>query len=603
MKSYLSLIPISSKVRRRQNRMTLLCIIFAVFLVTSIFSMADMGVKMEEIRLVNKHGNMALEGLSSNRTVQTLYIIALLLFFLILVAGVLMISSSINSNVAQRTRFFGMMRCIGMSRRQTIRFVRLEALNWCKTAIPIGVLLGILTTWGLSAILRFIVSGEFSEIPLFGISIPGIISGIVMGVITVLISASSPAKRASKVSPITAVSGNLNDIENITRGVNIKFFRIETALGVHHAVSKKKNFMLITSSFALSIILFLSFSVFIEFVGHIMPQLSNTPDVSISSSDGLNSIDSKLIDQINTMTGVKRIFGRRNVMDIPVEISKNIKNINTVDIISYDDFDLDCLTKDKQLIKGSDISKVYKNSNYVIITPDAENLLQIGDKIQIENKEVEIAGILKYNLFSSDGSADRNITLITSSETFSALTGKKDYSLIIVQTTKDATDQDVEKISNLLDENYIFRDRRDQRTTSVYMAFQVFIYGFLGVIALVTILNIMNSISLSVAARIKQYGAMRAVGMSQNQITKMIASEAIIYAVSGCIVGSIFGLFFSNRLYYILITKHFSYAIWRIPFVSLMIILLFVIIATIAAVYKPIKHMKNISVTGTINEL
>ena len=36
---------------------------------------------------------------------------------------------------AQRTKFFGMMRCIGMSKKQIKRFVRLEALNWCKTAV------------------------------------------------------------------------------------------------------------------------------------------------------------------------------------------------------------------------------------------------------------------------------------------------------------------------------------------------------------------------------------------------------------------------------------------------------------------------------------
>ena len=35
MKSYLSLIPISAKVRKRQNRMTVLCIIISVFLVTA----------------------------------------------------------------------------------------------------------------------------------------------------------------------------------------------------------------------------------------------------------------------------------------------------------------------------------------------------------------------------------------------------------------------------------------------------------------------------------------------------------------------------------------------------------------------------------------
>lgn len=47
MRSYLSLIPISARVRRRQNRMTLLCILFAVFLVTAIFSIADLFVQSE----------------------------------------------------------------------------------------------------------------------------------------------------------------------------------------------------------------------------------------------------------------------------------------------------------------------------------------------------------------------------------------------------------------------------------------------------------------------------------------------------------------------------------------------------------------------------
>ena len=73
------------------------------------------------------------------------------LFVLVLLAGVLMISGSMNSNLAQRTQFFGMMRCIGMSKRQVIRFVRLEALNWCRTAVPIGLVLGTLASWTICA--------------------------------------------------------------------------------------------------------------------------------------------------------------------------------------------------------------------------------------------------------------------------------------------------------------------------------------------------------------------------------------------------------------------------------------------------------------------
>ncbi|AVQ39214.1 ABC transporter permease [Clostridium botulinum] len=600
MKSYLSLIPISAKVHRRQNRMTLLCIIFAVFLVTAVFSMADMGVKMEKTRLMNKHGSQAVQELGKSVAAQTLYSTAAVLFVLILIAGVLMISSSINSNVAQRTKFFGMMRCIGMSKQQIIRFVKLEALNWCKTAVPIGILLGIVVTWGLCAGLRFLVGGEFSDIPLWGVSPIGIIIGIIVGVVTVLIAARSPAKRAAKVSPVTAVSGNSENTKNATHSVNASFLKIETALGIHHAVSGKKNLILMASSFALSIILFLSFSVLIEFIGYIMPQSSNTSDMNISSNDNSNSIDSVLLDKISGMSGVKHVFGRRSCFDVPAEVNSQA---NTIDIISYDDYDLDCLTKDKQLRKGSDISKVYGNSNYVLTIWDKDSPLEIGDKIQVGNKELEIAGLLKCDPFSDDGTPNGKITLITSGETFTRLTGVTDYSLITIQTTKDATDGNVEAIRNVVGEKYKFSDQRDQRTDSTYMAFMLFVYGFLAIIALVTVLNIMNSISMSVSARIKQYGAMRAVGMDEHQITKMIASEAFTYSISGCIVGVVVGMFISKLLYDNLITAHFSYATWSIPIMPIIIVLLVVAITAIVAVYAPSKRIRNMAVTDTINEL
>jgi len=57
MKSYLNLISISSKVNRKQNRLTLICIILAVFLVTSIFSMADIWISSETEHLISRHGN------------------------------------------------------------------------------------------------------------------------------------------------------------------------------------------------------------------------------------------------------------------------------------------------------------------------------------------------------------------------------------------------------------------------------------------------------------------------------------------------------------------------------------------------------------------
>ena len=602
MKSYLSLIPISAKVHRRQNRMTLLCIIFAVFLVTAVFSMADMGVRMEQTRLMKKHGGLSLQDVGGSAMGQTIYLAAAVLFILILIAGVLMISSSINSNVAQRTKFFGMMRCIGMSKRQIIRFVRLEALNWCKTAVPAGLILGTVSAWVLCAVLRFIVGEEFSDIPLFGISIIGIISGIIIGIVTVLLAARSPAKRAAKVSPVTAVSGNSESTKNIPHAVHSRIFKIDTALGIHHAVSAKKNLILMTGSFALSIILFLSFSVLIDFVGCLMPQLSSNPDLQISSGSS-NSIDDELLDRISGMEGVKHVYGRRSFFDVPAKLSRETKLPGKTDIISYDNFDLDCLTKDDVLKKGSDISKVYGDSRYVLATWDKKSSLKIGDKIQIGASKLEIAGLLKYDPFSSGGSTNGKITLITSGKTFQRLTGVSDYSLVMIQTTRCATEDNIKAIRSIAGRKYKFSDQRNQSTSGTYTAFVLCIYAFLAIITLVTVLNIVNSISMSVSARIKQYGAMRAVGMADRQLTKMIAAESFTYALSGCIAGCALGLLLSKSLYDMLITSHFGHAVWSLPVKSLILILLLVSFSAAAAVYGPAKRIRDVSVTETINEL
>ena len=88
----------------------------------------------------------------------------------------MMILGSMNSNVAQRTEFFGMMRCLGATAKQVRRYVRMEALFWCMKAIPPGLLFSVVTVWGLCRMLKVITPTWFSEMPGFGISLPGVFS-------------------------------------------------------------------------------------------------------------------------------------------------------------------------------------------------------------------------------------------------------------------------------------------------------------------------------------------------------------------------------------------------------------------------------------------
>lgn len=161
------------------------------------------------------------------------------------------------------------------------------------------------TCWVSCLILKFIVKGEWVDMPLFSVSISGILCGVAIGIITVFSAAQSPAKQAAKVSPIAAISGNAETNKKIVHAANTRLFKVETSLGVHHATGTKKNLILMTGSFALTIMLFLTFSSCLDIVHKLLPSVSDfTPDITINSQDESNSIDKSISEEISEISGV-----------------------------------------------------------------------------------------------------------------------------------------------------------------------------------------------------------------------------------------------------------------------------------------------------------
>lgn len=541
---------------------------------------------------------LGLMGQSDDSFMAQVYTVAIILFFLVLMAGVLMIASSMNTNVAQRTEFFGMVRCIGATPKQVMQLVRKEVMNWCRFAIPLGVIGGMVLVWVLCFILRQLSPQYFGGMPAFSISYPSIIAGIVVGLLTVLLAARSPAKKASKVSPLAAVSGNANDLQPVKKAANTKFFKIDTSLGIHHAKASKKNFILMISSFSISIILFLAFSVTIDFMNHTLTPLQPwTADISVISPEDTCSVKAEFIEELQQNIAVKNVYGRMFAYNVPVIVNGEEK---VVDLISYEDMQFDWA---KDYVLSGSLEKAQSESNTGLIVFEPQNDIEVGNVITLNlngsQADMEIVGMLSDCPFNNRQDVGK---LICSEDTFRKLTGETDYSIIDIQLSQNATENDVNEIHRLVGSQYTFSDERmgNSNTRGAYYCFGLFIYGFLVLIALITLFNIINSIAMSVVAKMKQYGVFRAIGLSNRQLAKMIIAEASTYAITGTICGSVLGIVCNKILFSKLITYKWGDA-WSVPLVQLGIIIVVVAIAVILAVRNPIKKLEKTSIVDIIS--
>lgn len=536
---------------------------------------------------------MGSAGQSNSTAFRTVYGMAGVLFALVLLAGVLMISGTMNSNIAQRTRFFGMMRCLGMSKQQVVHFVRMEALNWCRIAIPIGLVLGTFSSWAVCGALRYGIGGEFATTPVFRLSMGGLCAGAVVGVVTVLLAAQAPAKQAAEVPPVAAASGS-EQAAVVHHAANLGSGRTETALGVYHATASKKNWFLITASFALSIVLALGFIVILQFASLLLPSLAPwQADVIYTGYDNERVLPDTMAQQLRRMPGVARVWGCTGLVHVPASSDRN--NVEQVTFCSYDDFMLE--SSKSMVVKG----RMAKNSgadNEVMTMYNKTNPIRVGDTITVNGVPLTVVGAFSQGIFPDD------VTIIAPETLFRRVAGEQNYNMIGVQLDRTASDETVLALAAFSSDQIIVQDLREsnRQDRGTYYAARIVLYGFLAIIGGISLLNIVNSISMSVSARMKQYGILRAIGMDDAQLKRMISAEAGTYAVSGLVVGIALGLVLNRKLYILLITHYFG-AAWQVPWGCLAVIVVVVLAAVVLAVYNPVRRIRMQPITATISEL
>ncbi len=573
---------------------------------------------------------LAIIGESDHKAAMGFYQVGAVLSAIVLIAGVVMIYNTFNISVMERIRAFGLLRCVGASKHQIRRLVRQEGYMLLRWALPFGILLGMAATLFCSALLKYFNGYIFSGIPVFTLSPIGISSGIVIGTLTVFVATLLPAKRASDVSPVSALTG-IGEIrlkKAKKQGRLTKMIPVETAMGVNTAFAKKKTLVLMSASIALSVILFLGFSVLINFLySSLKTSKPYTPDVSLTSEEGL-SFD--LYEQISQFVGVKnasgRMFGyvdatfdasrltdyyRQAVGDIKERADGTFTPPEKSWLISYDEAQLKWAKEDllegtlseEELNGQGGIIAVYANIRKGISAATAD--LHVGDFVTIDTvsgpKAFKVMAVLRSVPFSDSNS--NLATFITTEQMFPEITGDRTLKVIDIQLSKHGQGATILKIKGLLGADVSFMDQRQQNReiTQTFLTMAIFVYGFVTVIALISILNIISTMNTSVASKMKYLGVLRAVGMSGRQLRKMVATEALVYCITGSIAGCLLGI----RLQLYLI-KDLLTAVkinWSFPYTEVICIFVAAILVTLLSVAGPLKKVRSQGISETIGTL
>lgn len=583
-------------------------------------------LNISEDRIGRNEGLLALMLQTRNSNAFKIYLVGAMLSFLVLVTAVVMIYNTFNISVVERVRQFGLLRCVGASQKQIVRLVQREGISVFLRAAPLGVLAGILMTFLCSAVLKFYNPQLFGDIPLFNLSLAGIGAGVVVGFLTVYVATLLPARKASRVSPVSALLGG-NEAKVSARrkqGFLMKVLPSEIAIGAGNALNKKWTLFLMSSSIALSIIIFLGFNVLVNptTLG-VRPTRAYTPDISLTSEEGMQG---DVYHRLVEITGVKTVSRRMSAyVDASFDANRltdyyqkevggvaNGANGRMVApekswLVSYDatgfEWAKEYLSKglaDEETLNASRgliaVQKVNRNG---LLNDTA--VLQLGDKVYFETpagtREFTVLGTVNASPYWNE----ENILsmFITTEKQFTEITGSTVFKTIDVQLKANNREQTVGEIKKAAGTAVKVLDKRqyNQEANNTYMTVAVFVYGFVGVIALISILNIINTMNTSVASKTKYFGIMRAVGLSGEQLSRLVLAEAAVYSLGGCLAGCVLGVMMQKGL------AGFMMADWKFPLVQVIIICLVCLLTAGLSTIGPLKRIKASGITEVIGSL
>lgn len=242
-------------------------ILFKTYKPKDIFSF----VKDHKLDAKYEHMLLAFYGVSKYDNVQSYFYGVIVFIIAIIVFGsVALIYNAFSISVSERTQQFGLLSSVGATKKQIRYSVMFEAFFVSIIGIPIGILCGI---GGIGITIAIIQSQITRLLTLSGfplrVSWISVISAGAIALITVLISALIPARRATKCTAIEAIR-QTKDIKTNNKPIKVskltkKLFGFEGTLAAKYFKRNRKKYRTTVISLAMSVVLFISASAFTNY--------------------------------------------------------------------------------------------------------------------------------------------------------------------------------------------------------------------------------------------------------------------------------------------------------------------------------------------------
>lgn len=254
-------------------------------------------------------------GISDDTMFNTLiYSTGAILVALVMTGSVFLIYNSFNISLNERTHQFGILMSVGATEKQLRSSVLFEGLVIGAIGIPVGILIGIPSIQFVISL----VSGNFGAVmydtvPLtLCISLPAICAAAVISMITILISAYIPARKAAR-TPVMECICQTNEIKVEPGAVKTSKFMgnlcgLEGTLALKNFKRNKRRYRSIVLSLTLSVVLFVSTSSFAMNLNGVANQsaVEMDGDIVFYTKDTDENELLRLYDEMKTAEGVYR---------------------------------------------------------------------------------------------------------------------------------------------------------------------------------------------------------------------------------------------------------------------------------------------------------